>query len=143
MGCQSLSADEPSSNSGWKRPSQPVMVTVLDDPQTCYIEILLFVCYEGCQLSLVLFEPRDQSSTGQGPAAGSLPPLLIQTCSYLSVYFGKLEVPECRNTQLQVKVLHSNVTQVKVEKHWHQNILKYQKYSLCRLANFRIIYHMF
>ena len=36
----------------------------------------------------------------------------------------KVEVPECRNTLLQYKSCIQNVTQVKVEKYYHQNIVK-------------------
>ena len=43
----------------------------------------------------------------------------------------KVKVPilQCKNTLLELKVLNSKFTWVKVQKYWHQNVLKVQKYK--------------
>ena len=47
----------------------------------------------------------------------------------------KVSVLLCRSTLLQVKVQNSKVTWVKVQKYWHQNVLKVPKVKVYIMHN--------
>ena len=55
----------------------------------------------------------------------------------------KVSVLLCRSTLLQVKVQNSTFTWVKVQKYWHQNVLKVPKvkvliYAECPISSFQM-----